>query len=61
MVTRLHQPHAIVVKLHTHKIDVVILTLETADTVGVCAIAYLRWCGEAIGATQSAPQGTHYR
>ncbi len=34
-VTRLHLPHAIVVRLHEHKINIVILTPETAGTVGV--------------------------
>ncbi len=34
-VTRLHMPHAIVVRLHVRKINVVILTPETAVTVGV--------------------------
>ncbi len=35
MVTRLHLPHAIVVRLHERKSNVFILTLETAVTVGV--------------------------
>ncbi len=35
LVTRLQLPRAIVVKLHVRKINVVILTPETADTVGV--------------------------
>ncbi len=35
LVTRLHQPHAIVVKLHVRKSNVVILTPEKAGTVGV--------------------------
>ncbi len=35
MVTRLHLPHAIVVRLHVHKSNFVILTPETAVTVGV--------------------------
>ncbi len=33
--TRLHLPHAIVVKLHAHYIDVFILTPETAEIFGV--------------------------
>ncbi len=33
-------PHAIVVRLHERKVNVVILTPETASTVGVCAAAY---------------------
>ncbi len=32
---RLHLPHAIVVRLHVNKMDVVILTLETVGTFGV--------------------------
>ncbi len=40
MVTRLHLPHAIVVSLHVRKSNVVILTPETAVTVGVWAVAY---------------------
>ncbi len=35
LVTRLHLPHAIVVRLHVRKINVVIPTPETAVTVGV--------------------------
>ncbi len=35
LVTRLHLPHAMVVRLHVHKINVVILTPETASIVGV--------------------------
>ncbi len=35
LVTRLHLPHAIVVRLHVRKSNVVILTPETAGTVGV--------------------------
>ncbi len=31
--TRLYLPHAIVVGLHTHKINIVILTLEAADII----------------------------
>ncbi len=40
MVTSLHIPHAVLVRLHVRKINVVILTLETAFTVGVLAVAY---------------------
>ncbi len=39
-VTMLHLPHAIVVWLHVHKADDVILKLEMASTVDVCAVAY---------------------
>ncbi len=35
MVARLDLPHAIVVRLHVRKSNVVILTPETAGTVGV--------------------------
>ncbi len=35
LVTRLHLPHAIVVRLHVRKSHVVILTPETVGTVGV--------------------------
>ncbi len=33
--TRFHIRHAIVVRLHAHKVDIVILTLEIAGSVGV--------------------------
>ncbi len=35
LVTRLHLPHALVVRLHVRKSYVVILTPKTAGTVGV--------------------------
>ncbi len=35
LVTRLHLPHAVEARLHVHKTDVVVLTPETAGTVGV--------------------------
>ncbi len=35
LVTRLHLPHAMAMKLHVRKSNVVILILETAVTVGV--------------------------
>ncbi len=35
LVTRLHLLHAIVMRFHVHKINVVILTPEMAGTVGV--------------------------
>ncbi len=35
LVLRLHLPHAIVVRLHVRKSNVVILTAETAGTGGV--------------------------
>ncbi len=40
LVTRLHLPHAIVVRLHVRKRNVVTLTMEVAYTVGVEAVAY---------------------
>ncbi len=40
LVTRLNMLHAIVVRLHVRKINVVILTPETAGTFGVGAVAY---------------------
>ncbi len=40
MVTRLNLPHAMVVRLHVRKSNVVILTPETALIVGVRAVAY---------------------
>ncbi len=66
MVIRLHLPHAIVVRLHVRKSNVVILTPETA--------VYDRWCfssslsllvgfsiqDEAMDVARSAPQGAHY-
>ncbi len=35
LVTRLHLPHTIVVRLHVRKSSVVIVTLETVGIVGV--------------------------
>ncbi len=40
LVTRLHLSHAIVVRLHVRKGNVVIVTPEMAGTVGVWAVAY---------------------
>ncbi len=40
LVSRLHLPHVIVVRLHVRKINIIILTPETAGTVGVGALAY---------------------
>ncbi len=65
METRLHLPHAIIVRLHVRKSSVVILIQETAAK---------RWClssslslsvgfsiqDEAMGVARSAPQGAHY-
>ncbi len=65
MVTRLHLPHAIVVRLHMRKIYVVVLIPETAVN---------RWClssslsmsvgfsiqDEAVDVARSVPQGAHY-
>ncbi len=41
MVTRFHLPHAIVVRLHVRKGDVVILTPETVVTVAALSVAHL--------------------
>ncbi len=65
MVTRLHLPHAIIVRLHVRKSNVVILIQETAVK---------RWClssslslsvgfsiqDEAVDVVRSVPQGAHY-
>ncbi len=65
MVTRLHLPHTIIVRLHVRKSNVVILIQETAVK---------RWClsrslslsvgfsiqNEAVDVARSAPQGAHY-
>ncbi len=40
MVTRLHLPHATVVRLHVHESNVAILTSETTVKVGAWAVAY---------------------
>ncbi len=65
MVTRLHLPHAIVVGLHVRKSNVVILTPETADIVGVLSRSLYLSAGcsiqdEAMDVALSAPQGAHY-
>ncbi len=54
LVTRLHLPLAIVVRLHVRKSNVVILTPETAVTVGVGLVV-----GLSMGVAQSTPQGVH--
>ncbi len=65
MVTRLHLPHTIIVRLHVRKSNVVILIQETAVK---------RWClssslslsvgfsiqDQDIGVSRPAPQGAHY-
>ncbi len=63
MVTRLHLPHAIVVRLHLR--NVVILTPETVGIIGVLSSnlslsAGLSIKDEAMDAARSAPQGAHY-
>ncbi len=40
LVTRLHLPPPIVMRLHVRKTNVVILTAETASTAGVWVVAY---------------------
>ncbi len=65
LVTRFHQPHAIVVRLHVRKSNVFILTPETADIVGVLSSELSLSVGfsiqdEAPDVARSAPQGAHY-
>ncbi len=61
MVTRLHLPHAIVVRLYVHKSNVVILTPGTAVIVGVRAVAVGFFIqDEAMDVARSAPQRAHY-
>ncbi len=67
MVTRLHLSHAIVVRLHVRKRNVVILTPETGVTVGVCEqqpILFGRILQtmdfEAMDVAWSTPQLVHY-
>ncbi len=48
MATRLHLPHAIEKRLHVHKIDVVILTPETAGSIGVLTVTNQLLVGFAI-------------
>ncbi len=63
MVTRLHLPYAILVRLHVRKSNVVTLTPETVCTVGVWAVAYLcRFSikDEAMDVDWSAPQVANY-
>ncbi len=60
----LHLPHSIIVRLHAHYIDVVILTPKTADIVGVLSSSLSLPVGfsnqeEAMDVARSAPQGTH--
>ncbi len=63
--TRLHLPHAIVVRLHVCKISVVTITLQTADTVGVFFSSNLSLSVgfstqvEAMDVARFAPQGAH--
>ncbi len=63
--TRLHLPHAIEMKLYAHEIDVVILTPETVDIVGVLSSSLslsveFSIQDEAMGVARSAPQEAHY-
>ncbi len=61
MVTRLQQPHAIVVRLHIRKSNVVILTPETAGTVVSLSVSlgfYVQ--DEAMDIARSASKGAHY-
>ncbi len=59
---KLHLSHAIIVRLNVYETDVVILTPETADIVGVLSSslslsAGFSIQGEAMDAARSAPQG----
>ncbi len=62
---RLHLPHAIIVRLHAHKVDVVILTPEAALH-SLCLSSSLSLPvgfsiqDEAMDVARSAPQGAHY-
>ncbi len=56
MVTRLHLPNAIVVRLHIRKSNVVFLTPDVAVTV-VCLSVGLSIQDEVMDAARSAPQG----
>ncbi len=63
LVTRLHLPHAIVVRLRSRKSNVVILTPESAGTIDVCAVALsvgFSIQDEVMDVARSAPQGAHY-
>ncbi len=65
MVTRLHLPHAIIVRLRALLIDVVILTPETAVTVGVLSSSpslSVRFSTqeEAMDVSRSAPLGARF-
>ncbi len=62
MVTRLHLPHAIAMALHLCKSNV-ILTSETAGTVGACSLSLsvgFSIQAEAMNVARYAPQGAHY-
>ncbi len=59
--TRLHLPHAIIVRLHGYLSEVVILTPETADMVGVLSSSLSLSVGfsfqdEVMGAARTATQ-----
>ncbi len=63
--TRLHLPQALKVRMHAYQIDVVILTPETVDAVGVLSNNIPLSVGfpiqdEAIDVARSASQGAHY-
>ncbi len=65
LVTGFYLPHAVVVRLHAHLIDVIILTSQNGGlSAGVSAVAYP--CqqefiqDEAMDVARSTPQGTHY-
>ncbi len=58
MVTRLHQPHAIVVRLHVRKINFVILIPETSRRLSL-SVGFSTQ-DEAMDVVRSVPQGAHY-
>ncbi len=65
MVTRLHLPYAIVVRLHVRKINVVILTPETAVNCWCLSSSLSLSVGfsvqdEDVDVALFAPQGAHY-
>ncbi len=65
VVTMLYLSHAIEVRLHTHKADVVILTQETTDSIWWFSCSPSLSVGfsiqdEAMNVARSAPQGAHY-
>ncbi len=60
MGTRPHLPHAIVVRLHVCKSNVVILTPETDILYSLTLSVGFSIQDEAMHVARSAPQGVHY-